>query len=266
MAEFRKIVRRGFIRAMTVILILVFLSSFRLAAEMNVSVPAKPFVPDEHTLGLWHFDGGDKSTVFLDSSKYKRDGYFLIKRGMSLKYPRRVKGKFGRAVEFKFGGELGSVVINDTSGLAGMNQITVEAWVYIYDMGMPVGSKHETYSYSPFVAKAGSYLLRIGGDANSVNFVLWTNGPKGHNRVNMGLPITPGVWHHIAGMYDGSRVYLIVDGRMRIWPREITGNISSYPKYPDLRIGFDRRRYPDAIIDEVRISDTVRYLAKKQKQ
>ena len=66
-------------------------------------------------------------------------------------------------------------------------------------------------------------------------------------------PITPGRWHHIAGVYDGTKMYLYVDGVLDT-SQEGCGTINANDW--DVLIGANDEkpdRFFDGLIDDVRV-------------
>ena len=90
-------------------------------------------------------------------------------------------------------------------------------------------------------------------DANMLTFLVRTdqNQQKGANLLDYESYINLGQWHHIAGVYDGSYVYLYIDGNLVAQSDEINGNINqtSYPLRIASNLGLDRIVFFDADTD-----------------
>jgi tetratricopeptide (TPR) repeat protein len=160
--------------------------------------------------------------------------------------PQWVSGRFGGALEFdgiddyvNCGGGKGKGDPNTWADISGA--ITVAAWIKVNDF---------TRDWQAIVTKGDSaWRLARDGKKNSVEFSanmldkLWV--VRGKTNVN------DAKWHHVVGVYDGSRAYLYVDsvpdGEVRA-PKRIYGN-----RY-DVYIGENaeqKGRQWNGLIDEV---------------
>ena len=152
-------------------------------------------------------------------------------------------GKVGQA--FSFDGSGDYVSIPDQPSLNPTAAITVDAWIFS-DNSLPF--------FPPIVKKAGvssGYALELTGDGSSVNFWVYT-GNSGWVGSPRGV-VPTGIWTHVAGVYDGTKVSLYVNGQL-IGSTSATGNIT--PSNSELNIGRDPG-YPTklfkGLIDEVEI-------------
>src|SRR5262249_10581206 len=98
-----------------------------------------------------------------------------------------------------------------------------------------------------------------------VNMVISTDGGQTYAETadanGGGAIVTPGVWHHIAGTYDGTKVQLYIDGKAWGQPRYHTGKISQMLPASFMAIGSEdgrttcsyclQDRYFNGAIDEV---------------
>ena len=100
------------------------------------------------------------------------------------------------------------------------------------------------------------------GGTMGLNFFLSTNAGVTWNMISTanggGAPITAGVWHHVAGTYDGANMQLYVDGQAWGNPFACSGTISSMPGTGFLAMGSEAgrvtcgcSRYFNGIVDEV---------------
>lgn len=204
-----------------------------------------PFVPDDHTLLLYHFDDG-QGTVAKDAGKGGYDG--------DVQGAQWADGRFGKALRFNGKGD--RVFRQATEAFAGLRQITFECWF-----------NQETIPGRQFLLGKGGafYLELVNGVAAAVS--LYNSGPP----KNLGDPthrylVTPDLvdpasgWHHLAATYDGQSVSFFVDGILKY--REIAPEgyhlgaadaglwVGSYK---------DEGMWFSGMIDEVRLSDCVRY-------
>lgn len=129
--------------------------------------------------------------------------------------------------------------------------LTVECWFNARAYGERVGlvTKTESSDYGLFVSNAApSFFIHVGGKYLSVG------GERGS--------LQTGVWHHIAGVYDGQEARLYLDGKL-VGSEQRRGNrkTNTLP----LTIGADVTRtggamsYFDGQIDAVRVSTRARY-------
>jgi len=128
--------------------------------------------------------------------------------------------------------------------------LTLEAWV------LPGPSSNESRI---IIAKNDEYLLRIdkAPEGGRVSLFVHVGSPAvtWEPRVSSKAPLTPGVWHHLAGTWDGQKLRLYVDGQLE-GETDRTGRPNPNP-YPVMVGNFE---YPSChggafggVIDEVRI-------------
>ncbi len=144
-------------------------------------------------------------------------------------------------------------------------QVTIELW-------MKASPSNAMQTYQGLVC-SDFYLIEIangfGQPRMGVQFGLSTDSgssipsPQTADANGGGFPVTPDVWHHIVGTYDGAKLQLYVDGKPAGHPFYHTGAIS--PMLPDdgIAIGSEERRaggmdpshgrYFNGLIDEVAI-------------
>ena len=84
--------------------------------------------------------------------------------------------------------------------------------------------------------------------------VQWRTRIGGTNPRICGGVLTPGVWHHIAGTYDGNEVVLYVDG-LEVASAPRSGQIATNNSALNLGNRANADRAFDGSIDEVRIWD-----------
>ena len=124
-----------------------------------------------------------------------------------------------------------------------VDQITVTAWIKVRQFRRP---------FQTVVAK-GDTTWRISGDASG-NVLIFATGHDSRLHVARGsLPVNDGQWHHVAGVHDGQKVSLYIDGRLDA-SESTTDKIptSSQPITIGENAGF-RGRYWSGMIDDVRI-------------
>jgi large repetitive protein len=123
--------------------------------------------------------------------------------------PRRGQGRAGGALEFD--GAKTYVDCGDAEDFDFREALTVSLWFKSAQPGQ---------SAQTLIAKGGdTWRIRSEGDERRLVFAL--DGPqttgkdrKRSSQVASKRPLDDGQWHHVAGVYDGQRITLYVDGRM----------------------------------------------------
>ncbi|HOS93097.1 MAG TPA: LamG domain-containing protein [Armatimonadota bacterium] len=204
-----------------------------------LALPAAPAVPVDGLVAEFQFEeGGARRPV--DAS-----GLGQQARSAGVE---RVRGHGGWGLRFA---EAGSVVrVASRPSLSLDRAITLEAWV----LPGPISDESRV-----IIAKNDEYLLRIdkASEGGRVSFFVHVGSPgvTWEPRVSSVGPISPGVWHHIAGTWDGRKLRLYVDGDAQ---GEVDRSGSPNPNpYPVMIGNFE---YPSChggafggAIDEVRI-------------
>ena len=129
-------------------------------------------------------------------------------------------GKVGQA--FTFDGSSGYVNIPDSPLLDSFsNNITIELWLKANDTSA-------NSDWQGIVTKGnGAWAVQATTGAKTVSFGMTGPSPSG---VTGSRNVKDGQWHHVAGVYDGTNIYLYVDGTLDV-STPATGNIvqNSYP-------------------------------------
>jgi hypothetical protein len=160
-----------------------------------------------------------------------------------------------RSVWLEFDGKDDVVQVGDSVSLDLTNHMTVESWIRADSVPgtggqARVASKSFSYEITVYSADTGC----ISGTQGDVQ---WRAVIGGLDRRICGGWVTPGMWHHVAGTYDGSRFILYVDGN-QVANVSRSGLIET--NNYDLNIGnhpFLARPF-DGDIDEVRIWNIAR--------
>ena len=133
-------------------------------------------------------------------------------------------GKVGQAFSFNNSGTQ-SVDIPRSSSLNLTNQVTIEFW-------MKADTNNSMQSFQGFVTSDYYDLSVTVGNPNlgvfGIDFGICDNGTwyQIANANGGGATVSAGVWHHIAGTYDGTKCQLYVDGQPWGNPMFHTGKIS----------------------------------------
>ncbi|HXI82669.1 MAG TPA: LamG-like jellyroll fold domain-containing protein [Verrucomicrobiae bacterium] len=163
------------------------------ADSVSACAATLPATSATNLLAYWTLDEGTGSTAF-DSSGNTNTGAVTLGGG----------GWTGGMVNgaLSFDGESTQVLVSNAASLNPVQTITISAWV-----------NAQYWFNTPRIVEKGKtdnqYALFVNG-SGSLEFLL--TGVTGGN-----LSITPpsaGVWHHVAGTYDGSSISLYVDGQL----------------------------------------------------
>ncbi len=213
---------------------------------LGVDTPLEPFASDGHTVFLYHFDEG-QGGVARDSGPH---GYEAEVRGAQW-----APGRFGSAL--RFDGRDDSVFRDVPEAARGLAAFTIECWFQPHApqgrrflVGQDVGFHFEVDDGG---ASALSLYNQGGGVPNA----------DGVSHRQVGAPTGPlrlGRWHHLAATYDGALVSFFVDGaltgRMPA-ARDFCTGVPSRGLWIGCYVGMDY--WFSGLIDEVRLSDCVRY-------
>ncbi|MBW8039042.1 MAG: hypothetical protein FVQ85_03485 [Planctomycetes bacterium] len=169
------------------------LGSFEIA--QLVGLGGASFVSDPDLLALWELDetGGMTAT---DSSGNGNDGTLI-----TYTLPAWDFGQIGRALLFDNNG--GYVHCGSSPDFDITSAITVSAWIKVNDF---------TRDWQAILTKGDSaYRLHRNWNNNYLAFHCTRQG-GGILRADGTINVNDGAWHHAAGVYDGSQIYLYVDG------------------------------------------------------
>jgi hypothetical protein len=181
-------------------------------------VPATPIPPPTGLVSWWDGDAvaGATATDIHDGN----DG--TIMGGVS-----SAPGLVGNA--FQFDGSSGKIVIAHETAFDFTTQVSADAWVFISggDGNYQSVVNKGYYSDGPFelrMTREGDPLpvLLDCPDKHVIYFAVTTN----NGLQNAGACITKGVWHHVAGTYDGQAVRFYLDGRIPVSPNGTSGVVA----------------------------------------
>jgi len=180
--------------------------------ELNTTLPCSASTPQDATL------------VYMDNSNLETSPAF-----------------YGPGNCLEFDGSSNFVSVPHNSSLNINSTVTVEAWVNFTDVDKerPVvvknGGAYYLYASPPgYAEKAGFFIEGV-----SSNWLVSTTS------------INDGLWHHIAGTYDGSNIKIFVDG---VLENSTTGSGHATNSNQDLTIGYRNNDYLfKGKLDEVRI-------------
>jgi len=159
--------------------------------------------PGPGLVGLWHLDEGTGKTAY-DSSGLGNDGTLS-------------GGRFGGALSFDGVNDYVSVP-DDASLDFGTGNFTIEAWIKVSGAAIVsnkeygVVNKNTTFQFTPgWGIEVTTYSPATGADFGIVFLITqgkWANAAKVVKTSSM----TADVWHHIAGVRNGTTIYVYFDG------------------------------------------------------
>jgi len=243
-------------------------------ADDDIALAFNEFVPDTNTLGLWHLNEAQWTGAtheIIDSSGNGHHGQIY-----NFAYGHVTQGEWlDRCAEYDNpdpnSSENGWIYIheNDAVGLDGLAKFTIEAWLrpefdvtntYVPNHRRAI-VKGQTGSWGCW---PGSYLISFVEDKIWIECV----DTDRHSHL-LTVPaadwVSQGVWFHLALVHDGSELALFINGQLANsidFPYAMVSN-------PDNPLHFGQGWTSAAApvycwtggIDEVRISDTPRYLS-----
>jgi len=196
---------------------------------------------DSSVLGWWKLDDEEGSTA-VDSSASGNDG--------TVSGALWVTGKINGALDFD--GQDDYVSIPNESDFDITTNITVAVWVKL--------NSQSTDNFMSFITKGheSAWALQRAARTGGVSFYL--NGLTNWDGLRGTANVFDDQWHHIAGVYDGSRISVYVDGKEDTF-LETTGSIGTNDW--DVYIGANDEdvsgstgyRYCDGLLDDARVYD-----------
>ncbi|MBU1132862.1 LamG domain-containing protein, partial [Patescibacteria group bacterium] len=222
-----------------------WVASDRPGTFLSTSIGESAYVnyqPDGNTVGLWHLEerGGNNSYI-KDSSGNQLHG---APTGTDF-----VVGKIGQGRNFDNTNDYITVAHNALLNIT--SAITLEAWIN------PT-SLDSAGSWNRVISKGASTQYALATTTASdygVVFELHLGGAI--QRFYSYMPPQLGVWTHVAGTYNGSRVKIYMNGQM-VSNNAYTGGIGTTASALIIGDWSSLTRKFDGIIDEVRISNTAR--------
>ena len=219
-------------------LLYVFLT---LSAIISFAADGFEYLPDESTLGLWHFDGGD----IVDTSDNKVKGEVEGKAAWDANQTWNKENKPGKSFVFD-----GNTVISlgEADILIPKLEITIEAWVYPEDL---TGWR---LIFTNWDGPPGAYHLGVQNGIAKFHL----NTEKGTAFAGATDALELEQWQHVAGTYDSNQVKLYIDGK-EVGSTNHGGKLAGAAGF-DVIIGSKNTRQFKwkGLIDEVRISNIAR--------
>ena len=189
--------------------------------------------PGTPGFGMWHFDDCSASSHFLrDSSGFGANAQQALNAAC-------VAGISNLGVRIR--GTKDVVQVPDQPQFTVSKRVAVAAWVNPDNVSgdQPIVIKR--------LDKQTSFSLGI-HDGNIEMSVVLTNGKT----IISSAPISPGVWTHVAGMYDGTFVFLFINGQQF---GQVFGGGDLRNVFAPLRFGATTStQFLHGVIDEVFVS------------
>ena len=240
------------------------------AQKLGIIQISKTYEPDGYTVLLLHLDQ-DKGIYAKDFSKYShRCKLHSIKHLPTIRGntpPTWVKGgKFDGGLEFDGIDDVmyveGSASPSSSLNITG--PITVEFWLKLkgypgkYPVYQEIKSVGLSKKFATLIHKEGSWRFYIDSEGILTFYIV-----QNKKRISVSWPLMDAVdnpideWIHIAGVYDGTKVRLYLNGEEKI-SKEATGPISASDKVIEIGASPNRRQYTNGVFDEIRISNVAR--------
>ncbi len=205
---------------------------------------------DANTMGMWHLD--EASGTVIDFTGNHND---LSKVTGAPLYNQ--SGKFGTSLQFS--GNSAVYINNDQQvGLGITGAITIDAWIYRTAAAV---TNEAIISKWRETGKKRAYALSVGSD-NRLNFWVSSDGAASINTAAVSaIPLNQ--WVHVAGVYDGAKIYVFQNGTLEssiIYTSGIS-NQSSFVSVSGADNFSGGNAFFNGKIDEARISNTARWTA-----
>ncbi len=252
-----------------------------LVAALALAAYAEPFAVDDHTLFLAHFDQSLKAD-FAKGNPTPQAGAASITSDHGGKFGEGVICKDGSATDPAGKSIQFQPFSYERKGNLDLAKGTVEFWTRLDDVGrLPASKLRLRYFFDlPTSEKDGAgntvrvTILQTEAEGGSVVYVfpgtLIESGPDAGKLASDLVPVSwkAGEWHHVAVTWNDTQLVLFVDGKSS-QPLPLRGGLFGGSKSAlealagTFLIGgllnADTTIAPGGVIDELRISDNVRY-------
>jgi hypothetical protein len=149
----------------------------------------------------------------------------------------------GGALEFD--GTHDCVKVGNESNFDVIDQITVSAWIKVNAF---------TRAFQAIVTKGdNAWRIQRWSNTNYIEFACTGLGHNTYSNIIGNTVVNDNQWHHVAGVYDGTKMYLYIDGNIDVsTPTSGSINTNNY----SVMIGENAQpsgRYWNGMIDDVRV-------------
>jgi len=261
---------KGYPRRLVIWILVIGFSLSLEAQKPEGLLLTQSYASDAHTVLLLHLDQ-DKGIYAKDSSKYSyRCRLHSLKHLPIIKNntpPTWVKeGKFGGGLKFDGIDDVMYVEgsADPSSSLNITGPITVEFWLKLegypgkYPLYPGVESIGLSKKFATLIHKEGSWRFYIDFQGILTFYIL-----QDKKRISVSWPLEDvadnpiGTWIHIAGVYDGQRIRLYLNGKEKV-SKVANGPIDISNEVIEIGASPQRRQYTNGLFDEIRISNVAR--------
>ena len=175
------------------LLLLVLLSAAtKLSAQIELYYT--PLYSDPSLISYWRFEGNSNDSKSTNNGTDTNVIYSAS------------NGKFGQGASFAGSSSKSEVVLPDASNLRPVSALTVSYWIKV-----PSGGTQEPFSdYNNLSGNKFGYGFEI-EDNGTIEFLIEHDSPDDY-QISSSASICDGLWHLITGVWDGSYIYLYIDG------------------------------------------------------
>lgn len=216
----------------------------------SFTAPSLPFVSDSLTAALFHFDksAGLTGVENFVSADLNHDGVLQGNATFSTTAP-SLSNWADNAMSFDGTDDFFDVGDNNNLDITG--NLTVEAWV---KAGAVTGITTITAKWDTASVDERSYRLFL--QNGTPVFAVSSNG-TGETYVYSSSNVSTSTWNHIAGVYDGSNIYIFVNGTLYGTVAYSSGINSGAANFTVGAQNSDL--YLTGDVDELRVSNSARY-------
>jgi hypothetical protein len=214
-----------------------YIASDRVGTPFELTIGESAFAngdPDPNTVGLWHLDEAAGSGAYLkDSSGYGNHGTPTSTTSIT--------GKTGKGRYFNGSSYIAAA---DSDSLDLTTAGTISVWAY----------KTSQSYYQGYISKAHTSAYQL-LDYDTTGRIVLRWGSDNDNIITDEI-VPTGQWTHVVGVYDGSYLYIYINGRLSKQQTYTTNAVTNTTAF---RIGArDDGYYFNGNLDEARVDNIAR--------